>query len=103
MDSTPPDRRTAPSWPALSADDLHRLRFLAYLRRTGRLRPPGPIGEEVDALCRALRRKPMAPSATSGLRRSAYHHGPRPSWYHGGLPPVWQAWAAKQQRNAQAS
>jgi hypothetical protein len=81
MDSTPPDRQTAaPSWPALSADDLHRLRFLAYLRRTGRLRPPGPTGEEVDALCRALRSEPTAPSATSGLRRSAYH---------GGLPPWW--------------
>jgi hypothetical protein len=95
MDSTPPDRQTAaPSWPALSADDLHRLRFLAYLCRTGRLRPPGPVGEEVDTLCRALCREPPAPRVTSTWRQSPYH---------GGLPHVWQAWAEKQQRNAQAS
>ncbi len=95
MDLTPPDGQTAePSWPSLSADDLHRLRFFAYLHRRGRLRPPAPIGAEVDALCTALLREPPAPQATIGGRRNAYH---------GGLPPLWQAWAEKQkQRDAQA-
>jgi hypothetical protein len=104
MDSTSPDRRTAAApWPALSAEDLDRLRFFVYLYRTGRLRPPDPVGEEADALCGALCRELTAPRVTNNRRRSAYHDGPRPSSYHGGLPPAWQAWAEKQkQRNAQA-
>jgi hypothetical protein len=95
MDLTPPDARTAePSWPALSASDLRRLSFFAYLRRTGRLRPPSPIGPEVDALCTALLREPPAPRVTVGGRRNAHH---------GGLPPLWQAYAERQKwRGAQA-
>jgi hypothetical protein len=77
--------------PALSAADLERLRFFAYLRRTGRLRPAAPVDVTVDALCTALLREPPAPR----VRVS------RPS--HGGLPPIWQAWAETQkQRSAHA-
>ena len=84
----------APAWPSLSADDLRRLRFLAYLHRMGRIRPPAPIRPEVDALCTALFREPSAPRAAIGGR---------PNAYHGGLPPLWQAWVEKQkQRGAQA-
>lgn len=55
-----------PAWPALSADDLRRLRFLVYLHKTGHIRPPAPIRPEVDALCTALFREPPAPRATTG-------------------------------------
>jgi len=76
----------AQAWPSLSADDLSRLRFLAYLHRTGRIRPPAPIRPEVDALCTALFCEPSAP-------RSAI----------GGLPPLWQTWTGNQkQGGAQA-
>jgi hypothetical protein len=90
MDVPAPHGRTAePTWPSLSAADLRRLHFLAYLRLTGRIRPPAPIRPAVDALCTALFRAPPAPRATIGER---------PNAYHGGLPPLWQAWAAKQAR-----
>jgi len=80
-----------PLWPALSATDLERLHFFAYLRRTGRLRPAAPVDATVDALCTAVLRESPAPRVRAG--------GP----YHGGLPPLWQAYAAKQkQRGAQA-
>jgi hypothetical protein len=75
---------TEPAWPSLSADDLRRLRFFAYLRRTGRIRPPAPTEEEVDALCAALLREPPTARATIGGG---------PNAYHGGLPLLWQAWA----------
>jgi hypothetical protein len=77
-------RPEALPWPALSAADLRRLHFFAYLRRTGRLRPAAPVTAAVDALCTALLREPPA----SRVRGS----GP----YHGGLPPLWQTWAEKQ-------
>jgi hypothetical protein len=81
----------APPWPALSAADLERLRFFAYLRRMGRLRPAAAVDASVDALCMALLREPPAPRV----------RGSGPS--HGGLPPIWQAWAEKQrQRGAHA-
>jgi hypothetical protein len=83
-----------PAWPALSADDLRRLRFFTYLRMTGRIRPPASIGPEADALCAALLREPPARRVPGSVPRNPYH---------GGLPPVWQAWAEKQkQRGAQA-
>jgi hypothetical protein len=71
-------------WPSLSADDLRRLHFFAYLRRTGRMRAPAPTGEEIDALCMALLREPPAQRTVIGRRQNAYH---------GGLPLLWQAWA----------
>jgi hypothetical protein len=70
-------------WPALSAADRRRLHFVAYLRRTGRLRPAAPVTAAVEALCTALLRPPAPRVRVSG-----------PS--HGGLPPIWQAWAEKQ-------
>jgi hypothetical protein len=92
MDETPPAaRQGAPPWPALSAADLRRLHFFAYLRRTGRLRPAAPVTVAVDALCTALLQEPPAPRVKVS--------GP----YHGGLPPLWQTWAEKQkQRGAHA-
>jgi hypothetical protein len=76
--------------PALSAADLERLRFFAYLRRTGRLRPAA-VDASVDALCTALLREAPAPRV----------RGSGPS--HGGLPSIWQAWAEQQrQRGAHA-
>jgi hypothetical protein len=84
MDGIPPAaRQGARPWPALSAADLRRLTFFAYLRRTGRLRPAAPVTAAVDALCTALLRPPAPRVRGSG-----------PS--HGGLPPVWQAYAKKQ-------
>jgi hypothetical protein len=85
MDATALDRwTTEPAWPALSADDLRRLRFFAYLRQKGRIRPPAPAGEEAEALCAALLREPPASRAAISGRQHAYH---------GGLPLLWQAWA----------
>ena len=84
MDVTLQEARPgAPPWPALSAADLRRLHFFAYLRRTGRLRPAAPADATVDAICTALR-EPPAPRV----------RGSRP--YHGGLPPLWQTWAEQQ-------
>jgi hypothetical protein len=74
---------TEQAWPSLSADDLRQLRFFAYLRRTGRIRPPAPIGTEVDALCTSLLREPPAPRAAIGGRQNAYY---------GGLPLLRQTW-----------
>jgi hypothetical protein len=95
MDVPAPNGQPAePAWPSLNSDDLRRLRFFAYLRGTGRIRPPTLVGPEVDALCASLLREAPVTRATSGVRRNAYH---------GGLPPIWQAWAEKQkQRGAQA-
>ena len=85
MDETPPAaRQGAPPWPALSAADLRRLTFFAYLRRTGRLRHAAAVDATMDALCTALLQRPSAPR----------ERGSGPS--HGGLPPIWQAWAEKQ-------
>lgn len=87
MDVIREDEGAGRSWPSLSADDLHRLRFFAYLRRTGRLRPPTPVGAEADALCAILFREPSAPRAAIGGRHDAYY---------GGLPPLWREWVEKQ-------
>jgi hypothetical protein len=104
MDVPAPIGPTAePAWPTLSADDLRRLHFFAYLRRTGRIRPPAPFRAEIDALCTTLLREQPTRPATIGRRGSAHHSNLRPVWHHDGLPPVWQAWAEKQkQRGAQA-
>lgn len=95
MNVPAPQGSTAePAWPALSADDLRRLRFLVYLHKTGRIRPPAPIRSEVDTLCMALFRESPAPRAAIGGRPHADHDG---------LPPLWQAWTEKQkQRGAHA-
>jgi hypothetical protein len=91
MDGTSPAAGLdALPWPALSAADLERLHFFAYLRRTGRLRPAAPVDATVDALCTVLREPPAPRVWVSG--RS-----------HGGLPPLWQTWAEQQkQRSAHA-
>ena len=90
MSSTPMGAQNEElSWPLLSAAELGRLRFLAYLRQTGRLRPPAPAGAEVEALCAALLRDPLVSQDTSGVQRNAYY---------GGLPPLWRAWAEQQER-----
>jgi hypothetical protein len=67
-------------WPQFSAPELHRLRFLAYRRATGQLRPPGP-------LCPAGVR--LAEEIAAYLRTPA----PPPQYAAaGGVPPLWRAW-----------
>jgi hypothetical protein len=85
MKVTAPNERTAEqAWPALSTDDLHRLRFFAYLRQTGRIRAPAPTTEEFEALCMALLSESPAPRVAIYGRQNAYY---------GGLPLLWRAWA----------
>jgi hypothetical protein len=67
VDVPAPHRSTAePAWPSLSADGLRRLRFLANLHMTGRIRPPAPVRPKVDVLCTVLFREPPAPRAENG-------------------------------------
>jgi hypothetical protein len=89
--STVGARAAEPSPRLLSPDEWQRLRFLAYLRRTGRLRPPATVAAEVDALCTALLRNPPSPPTGS--------EGPRAPY--GGLPPLWRAWAEQQAQRTQ--
>jgi len=92
MDTSTVGARTAEPFPLLlNSDELHRLRFLAYLRRTGRIRPPATVAAEVDALCAALLRNPPSPRTTT--------EGPRTPY--GGLPPLWRAWAEQQEKRKQ--
>lgn len=80
------------SWPLLSTAELRRLRFLAYLRRTGRIRPPAPVSAETNALCASLLSDaPALPSAAPRGQRSR-------ATVQGGLPPLWYTWAETQRR-----
>ena len=71
-------------WPAFSAPELSRLRFLAYRRATGRLRPPGPLraaGARLAAEIAAYLHAPAAAPAPQVRIAAALD-----------VPPLWRAW-----------
>jgi hypothetical protein len=73
----------AACWPQFSAAELRRLRFLAYRRATGRLRPPGPLraaGVRLAEEIAAYLRTPAPPA-------SQPQHAASPD-----VPPLWRAW-----------
>jgi len=88
----------ATRWPQFSARELDRLRFLVYLRQTGRIHRPAPVRAEVDALCAALLTYP-APPDPAPPRRSTGGAVPSPAPARraapAGVPPMWAAWSEK--------
>jgi hypothetical protein len=88
---------TGPLWPLLSAVELRRLRFLAYCRATGRIRPAASVRAEVEILCASLLSGRQLPGGTSSERRAPPPRGASgvPP-FASGLPPLWQAWVERQ-------
>jgi hypothetical protein len=73
----------AACWPEFSAAELRRLRFLAYRRATGRLRPPAPLratGVHLAEEIAAYLRDPPPPAPQ--LQHAAAL----------GVPLLWRAW-----------
>jgi hypothetical protein len=74
----------AARWPEFSAAEVCRLRFLAYRRATGRLRPPKPLraaGARLAAEVAAYLRTPAPlPPGVAAVE----------------VPPLWWAWLAAQ-------
>jgi hypothetical protein len=89
MNVTQEDGRAETLRPTLSEVELARLRFLAYLRQSGQLRPAGPVVAGIEALCARLLRGGPASDETEGPQRELSR---------GSLPLLWQRWAELQQR-----
>lgn len=87
----------ATRWPQFSARELDRLRFLVYLRQTGRIHRPAPVRAEVDALCTALLTDPGRPDPGPPRRPTGGAVPPAPPRRAapGGVPPMWAAWSEK--------
>jgi hypothetical protein len=70
----------AACWPQFSAPELRRLRFVAYRRATGRLRPSAPLHPTGGRVCAEI---------------AAYLRTPTPRWPDTaavGVPPLWRMW-----------
>jgi hypothetical protein len=69
--------------------EVQRLRFWAYRRAQGYMRPPAAVRPGVERLCDEI---------VAYLRPLPRRTPPRPPHTVGGsLPPLWRAWAAAQQ------
>lgn len=93
-----PDAATR--WPQFTAREVGRLRFLAYCRRTGRLRRPTPVSVEVEALGAGLLADPAWPDAggRQTMRPTVYAAlAPTPARQSvlGGVPATWAAWSER--------
>jgi hypothetical protein len=67
-------------WPQFGAPELRRLRFLAYRRARGKLRPSAPLHPAGVRVCAEV---------------AAYLQTPAPRWPDTaavGMPPLWRAW-----------
>lgn len=73
MSSAIDERAIAPLWPHLDEREQRRLHFLAYLRRSGRLRPAPAVSPATEALCAALL---CAVRAAGQGSHPAYHASP---------------------------
>lgn len=83
----------ASSWPLLSERELNRLRFLAYCRADGRIRPPAPVQANVDTLCDEIIAALAAERAASQVPpvpepQSYPHEGSTPAAAN---TPAWRA------------
>lgn len=92
-----PEQDAATRWPLFSEQEWNRLRFLAYRRETGRIRPPAPMSTEIDDLCVVLLAGLVQPTSEPPQTAvAAPRITPRsPRHARGGVPLTWAAWAAK--------
>jgi hypothetical protein len=113
---TPPDHTAAADdaakhWPHLSEREINRLRFLAYRRDAGLIRPAAPVRPEIDILCAdllaGLARPALEPAQRPVVRtevsppslRSELTGQPAPSLSGiiaaRGAPRTWMIWATR--------
>lgn len=96
---------SATAWPSFSIRELNRLRFLAFCRQTGRIRPAPTVRPEMEELCASLLAdlRPSDGEPTPGRAgigdahsagRAHSTHTPRQLVAARGVPATWAHWAA---------